>query len=126
LKIIDFTEDHVEQAIKIAKENYEVERKSVEILPEAIELPDFSPFVENGLGVAAFVDEKMIGYLCCYSPFEKAFGTTNAIGVWSPIHGNGIIDCEYKNVFAGMYQEAAIKWINKNILENGYTRTNNK
>ncbi|MDR2952093.1 MAG: GNAT family N-acetyltransferase, partial [Treponema sp.] len=90
-------------------------------LPQAIELPDFSPFVENGLGVAAFVDEKMIGYLCCYSPFEKAFGTTNAIGVWSPIHGNGMIDCEYKNVFARMYQEAAIKWVNLKATSHAIT-----
>jgi GNAT superfamily N-acetyltransferase len=112
LKIIDFTENHIEQATNIAKENYENERKYVKILPEINEYPDFTPFVKNGLGVSAFIGDKMIGYLCCYDPFENAFGTTNAIGAWSPIHGNGLIDCEYKNVFARMYQEAAIKWVN--------------
>jgi GNAT superfamily N-acetyltransferase len=121
LKITDFTERHIEQALNIAKENYEIERKSVDILPEIIEFPDFSLFAGNGLGVAAFLGERMVGYLCCYDPFEKAFGTTNATGIWSPIHGNGIIDCEYKNVFARMYQEAAIKWVNLKATSHAIT-----
>jgi ribosomal protein S18 acetylase RimI-like enzyme len=112
LKILDFTESHIEQAKNISKNNYENERKSVPILPEFVELPDFSIFGKNGLGVSAFDGNKMIGYLCCYDPIKNAFGTTNAIGVWSPVHGNGIIDCEYKNVFPKMYQEAAKKWVN--------------
>jgi GNAT superfamily N-acetyltransferase len=111
LKILDFTERHIEQAVNIAKVNYESERKCIDILPKIAEFPDFSPFSRNGLGVSAFAGEKMVGYLCCYDPFENAFGTTNAVGTWSPIHGNGIIDCEYKNIFPLMYQEAAKKWV---------------
>ena len=111
LKIVDFTERHIEQALIIAGKNYESERKYIDILPENIDLPDFSPFVQNGLGVAALDGEKMLGYLCCYEPYENAFRSTNAIGVWSPIHANGIIDREHKNVFAKMYQEAAKKWV---------------
>ena len=121
LKIIDFTESHIEQALIIAKENYESERKNIDILPEITDFPDLSPFVKNGLGVSAFVGEKMVGYLCCYDPFEQAFRSTNAIGVWSPIHGNGIIDCEYKNVFAKMYQEAAAKWVNLKATSHSIT-----
>ena len=88
LKIIDFIEDHAEQALSIAKDNYEKERKSIPILPEFVEFPDFSTFCNNGLGVSAFDENKMLGYLCCYDPFEKVFGTTNIIGLWPPIHGN--------------------------------------
>ena len=82
LKIIDFTENHIERAINIAKENYENERKFIKILPEINEYPDFTPFVENELGVSAFIGDKMVGYLCCYNPFENAFGTTNAAKKW--------------------------------------------
>jgi GNAT superfamily N-acetyltransferase len=121
LKIIDFTENHIEQALSIAKDNYEKERKSVPILPEFIEFPDLSAFSKNGLGVSAFDENKMVGYLCCYKPVEKAFGTTNAIGVWSPLHGNGIIDCEYKNVFQKMYQEAAKKWVDLKATSHAIT-----
>jgi len=120
-KIIDFTEDHVEQALSIAKDNYKKERKSVPILPEFVEYPDFSVFGKNGLGVSAFDKNKMVGYLCCYEPFEKAFGTTNAIGVWSPIHGNGIIDCECRNIFLKMYQEVAKKWVDLKATSHAIT-----
>ena len=121
LKIIDFTESHIEQALIIAKENYESERKSIDILPMNIDFPDLSPFAKNGLGVSAFAGDKMVGYLCCYGPFKQAFRSTKAIGVWSPIHGNGIIDCEHKNVFARMYQEAAIKWVNLKATSHAIT-----
>jgi len=121
LIITDFNENHIEQAINIAKENYTNERKNVNVLPEITEFPNFSTFAKNGLGVSAFFGEKMCGYLCCYGPFEKAFGTTNAIGVWSPLHGNGIIDSEYKNIFARMYQEAAIKWVNLKATSHAIT-----
>jgi len=121
LKIIDFTENHIEQAKNIAKKNYENERECVSILPDFIEFPDFSVFVKNGLGVSAFDENKMVGYLCCYDPYENAFGTANAIGVWSPIHGNGIINCEYKNVFSRMYQKAAKKWVNLKATSHSIT-----
>jgi GNAT superfamily N-acetyltransferase len=111
LKIVDFTENHIEQAVNIAKKNYENERKRISILPIIDELPDFTPFAKNGLGVSAFDGQKMVGYLCCFDPFENAFGTTNDIGIYSPIHGNGIIECDYKYTFAKMYQEAAKKWV---------------
>jgi GNAT superfamily N-acetyltransferase len=121
LKIIDFTKDHIEQAQGIAKENYENERKYVDCLPEVVNYPDFIPLIENGLGVSAFVDQKMIGYLCCLGPFDKAFETTNTVGVWSPLHANGVIECEHKNVFARMYQEAARKWVNMKAVSHAIT-----
>jgi GNAT superfamily N-acetyltransferase len=110
IKIINFTKEHIVPAIKIAENNYENERKHVTILPFIKELPNFSPFTENGLGVSAFDEEKMVGYLCCISPYKYAFKSTNAIGVWSPIYGNGIIEGN-KNIYARMYQEAAKKWV---------------
>jgi hypothetical protein len=121
VKIVDFTEEHIEQARNIAEENYENERKFVDILPVMGELPDFSPFAKNGLGVSAFDKEKMIGYLCCFEPFENAFGTTNDTGVYSPVHGSGIVESNHKNIFARMYQEAAQKWVNSNITNHAIT-----
>jgi hypothetical protein len=121
LRIIDFNDDHIEQAQIIAKKNYDNERKNVEILPEITEFPDLSPFSKNRLGVSAFAGDKMVGYLCCYDPFENAFRSTKAIGIWSPIHGNGIIDCEYKNVFTRMYEIAAKKWVDLKATSHAIT-----
>jgi len=121
LKILDFNENHIRQAQYIAKINYENEQKCIGILPEINEFPDFTPFVKNGLGVSAFIGEKMVGYLCCYDPFKNAFGTTKAIGVWSPLHGNGVIECDHNYVFSKMYQEAAKKWVDLNVTSHSIT-----
>jgi hypothetical protein len=121
ITIVDFVEEHIEQAQNIVKENYENERKCVDILPQINELPDFSQLAKNELGVSAFDGEKMVGYLCCFGPFENAFGTTNDTGVYSPVHGNGIVESDHKNIFARMYQAAAQKWVNSNITNHAIT-----
>jgi len=121
LNIIDFSENHIEQAISIAKKNYQNEHKCVKILPKTIEIPDFLPFIKNGLGVSAFDGKTMVGYLCCFGPWENAFGTTNAKGIWSPLHGNGLIECNKNNVFAKMYQEVAKKWVNMGVTSHSIT-----
>ena len=121
LKILDFNENHIDQALLIAREGYERERRIIDILPEQVEFPDFSVFLDNGLGVAAFDGEQMLGYLCCYGPFEKAFGSTNAIGVWSPLHANGLRHGGHKNVFARMYQTAAAKWVGQGATSHAIT-----
>jgi len=121
INIVDFTEEHIVQAINIAKENYENERKCLNILPFVDEFPDFSPFLENKFGVSAFEGQKLVGYLCFYNPQKNAFGTTNAIGVWSPLHGNGVIECNNKNIFLRMYQEAAKKLYNSGITSHSIT-----
>ena len=111
LKILDFSVEHIEQAIEIARANYESARRVIGILPADVALPDFSPLAENGLGVAAFDGGKMLGYLCCLGPFANAFGATDAIGVWSPLHANGLREGSGPKVFAEMYRAAAEKWV---------------
>ena len=80
MRIVDFTAAHVAQAARIAKQNYEEERGHVPALPPVDEIPDLTPYAENGLGVAAYEDGAMVGFLCCVSPFENAFHSTDAIG----------------------------------------------
>ena len=121
IKIVDFTEKHIDKALVIAKANYENERKCVNILPAIDEMPDFSPFVKNGLGVTAFYGNKMAGYLCCFDPCKNAFGTTNDTGIWSPVYANGIALCNDKNIFDRMYQEAAGKWVSQGITNHAIT-----
>jgi hypothetical protein len=121
IKIIDFSESHIEQAMIIAKINYENERKNVDILPQIDIFPDLTEFTENNLGVSAFEGNKMVGYLCCFGPFQNAFKTTNDVGVYIPVHGHGIIDCNHKNIFARLYQEAAEKWVNCGITNHAIT-----
>jgi hypothetical protein len=91
MKIVDFTARHIEQAVQIAKRNYDEERKSVPALPIVNKLPDLTPYVENDLGVAAEVDGELLGFLCSMPPFKNAFRSTDATGVFSPMGANGAV-----------------------------------
>lgn len=112
--ITDFTHKHIEEALKIAKANYEEERHFVPILPTFDTLPDLEEFAENGLGVSAFEGNKMVGFLCCYKPWNNAF-TTYAKGTFSPIHAHGAMNENREKIYKRMYQAAAKKWVNAGI-----------
>jgi len=111
MRVVDFTSAHIEAAEQIARQNYEEERSFVKILPEAKELPALGQFTENGLGVAAFEGNEMVGFLCGVSPFSHAFGSTDAVGIFSPMHANGAIPQNRAHIYARMYQAAADKWV---------------
>lgn len=116
MEIINFTADYIEQATQIVKQNYLERYKYIFNLPEIVTYPDLISLAQNGLGVAAFENNIMLGFLTCFSPLQNAFGSTDAIGVFSPIHGNGTVPENRAKIYAYMYQEAAKKWI-----ENGAT-----
>lgn len=89
LKIADFLPEHIPQALQIARENYETEKSLISELPEVNACPDLSALAENGLGVAAFKENKMAVFFNCAGPFAYAFGSTDVVGIFSPMQGNG-------------------------------------
>lgn len=86
----------------------------VTILPEITQMPDLNEFVSNGLGVAAFENDIMVGFLCCYSPWKDAFGST-AKGTFSPIHAHGAIKENRGMIYKKLYEAAAKKWVENKI-----------
>ncbi|WP_333651775.1 GNAT family N-acetyltransferase [Lacrimispora sp.] len=114
MKFLDFERDHVESAKLIAVENYYEEREYVPILPGIDVLPDLEYFACNGLGVAAFEGDRLIGFLCCYEPWDNAFGSS-AKGTFSPIHAHGAVKENRRLIYQKMYQAAAEKWVKRNI-----------
>jgi hypothetical protein len=106
MQVVDFTTAYIEQAMNIAKQNYKQERDYVPALPPIDTIPDLAWFAENGLGVAAFDDNTMIGFLCSVPPFNNAFGSTDAVGVFSPMGANGAIGENRAKVYARLYQAA--------------------
>lgn len=118
MNIVDFENKHIEEARDIALENYNEERQFVKELPETADIPDLSPFSENGLGVAAFENGKMVGFLCCYNPWDNAFGSA-AKGTFSPIHAHGTIFDNREMIYHRLYQAAAEKWVKNHITYHG-------
>jgi GNAT superfamily N-acetyltransferase len=125
MEIVDFKQEHISMAMQIAKDNYEMEQRLVTILPEIGSLPDMGHFVENGLGVAAMIEDKLVGFLCSYWPREDAFGTTNIRGGYVPLYGHGVacdIDENSRDrIYSKLYQAAAEKWVNAGIRSHAIT-----
>ncbi|MEA4833151.1 MAG: GNAT family N-acetyltransferase [Oscillospiraceae bacterium] len=115
MNIVDFTYSHIPEAASLAHANYDEERNSVPALPPVTKIPDLTPYAENGLGVAAFEGNRMLGFLCCVSPFKNAFGSTEAVGVFSPMGANGAIRVNRSEIYARMYQAAGKKWANAGV-----------
>jgi GNAT superfamily N-acetyltransferase len=108
--ITDFTQNHIQEALMLAKSNYEEERSHVPILPAVDTLPALDHFADNGLGVAAFEGEHMVGFLCYCNPIEQAF-TTYSRGTFSPIHAHGAVSENRERIYKRIYQAAAEKLV---------------
>lgn len=111
MDILDFERKHVREAVELALTSYYEEQQYVKELPQVSDIPDLYSFAENGLGVAAFENEKMIGFLCCCDPFDNVFNATDVRGVFSPMGANAAVSESRSKIYAAMYQEAGKKWI---------------
>lgn len=111
MNIINFEKKHVKEAMKIALASYYDERQHVKDLPWVCDIPDLYGFAGNGLGVAAFENEKMIGFLCCCEPFDNAFRATDVRGIFSPMGANAAVSKNRSKIYAAMYQVAGEKWV---------------
>ncbi len=111
MNILSFEKTHVKEAVELALADYYVERQYVKELPQVSDIPDLYNFAGNGLGVAAFENEKMIGFLCCCEPFENAFRATDVRGVFSPMGANAAVSENRSKIYAAMYQAAGEKWV---------------
>lgn len=118
--ITDFTYLHLEQAQILARQNYIEEKQIVHKLPENITIPDLTYFAENKLGVVAMEKECLLGYLCCYEPWENAFGS-NAKGTFSPLQAHGAVIDNRELIYSMLYQRAAQKWVEQGITYHGVT-----
>lgn len=111
MNILNFEKKHINEARTLALTNYYEERQFVKELPEACDIPDLNSFAENGLGVVAFENEKLIGFLGCYEPFDNAFRATDARGIFSPMGANAAVSKNRSKIYAAMYQAAGEKWV---------------
>ncbi len=109
--IRDFEPKHTEEAAEIALGAYHGERVFAQELPEISSIPVLRQLSGNGLGVAAFEGGKMVGFLCSVEPFENAFRSTDARGVFSPMGANSAVTENHGKIYAALYQAAATKWV---------------
>lgn len=111
MDIVNFETKHIREAMELALAAYYEERQHVMELPQIDDIPDLYDYAENGLGVAAFDNNKMTGFLCCCEPFDNAFRATDVRGVFSPMGANAAVSKNRSKIYAAMYQAAGEKWI---------------
>ncbi len=111
MRIETFQKKHIPEATAIALANYQEQKQKTDVLPVINALPALNGFAENGLGVAAVEDGRLVGFLCSCDPFENAFRSTDVRGVFSPMGAHGAIAENRLAVYERMYQAAAEKWV---------------
>ena len=111
LKIVPFESRYFEEAAALALADYERQRQQIPCLPAVEAMPVWPELAENGMGVAAFDGEHMVGFLCGFGPFENAFRSTDVKGVFSPMGGHGAVLENRERIYSAMYQAAAEKWV---------------
>ena len=116
IKITDFCDEHLPQAMQIARHGYEIERTANPALPAIDSFPDLTRFTQQGYGSAAFQGDHMVGFLCFYPPTQDAFGTTGMRGTFSPIHAHGVIASDSSRIYSLLYQSTARKLVRDGIL----------
>lgn len=113
-----FNSNHIEQAARLALEEYNEEQTRVQILPKEdyhdLFCDMISKMINHNLGVAAIENNKVKGFMTCYEPWNNHFGTT--MGTFSPIHAHGTIKENRKRIYSLLYQEAAKRWVNESVL----------
>ncbi len=111
MDILNFETKHIPEAAALAQVAYHEQQKQADALPPHCTMPDLTRFAENGLGVVAFENGRMIGFLCCEGPFANAFRATDATGVFASMGAHAAIGDDRSKVYAAMYQTAAAKWV---------------
>jgi len=117
--VVDFTREHITKANELALTSYKEELCQVPALPNVDAFPDLTYFADNGLGVAAFENGEMAGFLCSIMPFDNAFQSTDVRGVFSPMWANAATFNNRADIYAAMYQAAARKWVGAGAVSHG-------
>ncbi len=114
MHIVDFTRDHIPEAYALALSSYAEEREHVPELPLIDALPDLTDFADNGFGVAAVDEKRLIGFLSFYQPWDNAFGS-GTLGTFAPIHAHGAVYENREQIYKRMYQAAAEKLVREGV-----------
>lgn len=115
MQIVDLTIEHAAAAEQLAKDNYLEEVSAVSSLPADLSCPQAGYFAQNGMGVAAVENGKLLGFFSCFEPWEHAFNSA-AKGTFSPLPAHGAIKENREYIYKRLYQAAAEKWVGMGIM----------
>lgn len=103
------TDQHIPEAVALAREAYDRECGHV----PALDVADVSgvltgaigTLVEHGHGVAAVDDDRLLGYMAFFGPYGGFWGT--GTGCYTPLHGHGATGPDRERLTSLLFQHAA-------------------
>lgn len=116
MKISQFTTRDLDKARDLVIRNYGEEREANTDLPKVDNIPDMYELAENGLGVAMYEGDEMLGFLC--TEISERF---EALRAFCPIHGHGAVKKDRDKIYSRLYQAAAGKWLKEGALTHEVT-----
>lgn len=111
-----FTKEYAQEARALARANYEEERMYVPALPADIEIPPAESLPENDLGVVALSNDRVVGFIAAYGPWEGMLDTYDELGVFSPVHCHGAVKENRSRIYQDMYAYMGDVLYKRNIL----------
>lgn len=121
MQIVNFKREHIERAMQLVNQNYDKERGHLPACPRALTFPDMNQFADSNLGVAAFENGEMIGFLSSYPPIVQPFKLEGVLGAYSPKCANAAIGENRPFVYSQMYQRAANRWARAGLSNHAIT-----
>ncbi len=116
VKVTDFKKKDMLKAQALVRENYEEERNANPQLPKVKSMPGLEGFADNGLGVALYEEDEMLGFLC--TEVSERFGNPRA---FCPIHAHGAVMKDRGRIYSRLYGAAAQKWVDAKALTHEVT-----
>jgi GNAT superfamily N-acetyltransferase len=113
LRFIEASTEYLEEAVHLAATTYAEERRALPILPGDQDfLSGFRKSLEEllneGSGVMALSTQGLAGFLSGF-PVAALFGS--ARGLFVPLWGHGAVQENRRQVYQGLYREAAALWV---------------
>jgi ribosomal protein S18 acetylase RimI-like enzyme len=112
------SEKHIEDAVKLAQAQYDIERKHIEALYEKnykeVLTEMLSEFFKKNYGLAAVENGNLVGYMGFWGGIEGFFG--NVKGAFSPLFGNAYSGKDRGKLASLLFQYASEQMVKEEIF----------
>lgn len=114
---------YIDAAVDLVLSAYSEEKRSVPFLPAEEEVLRYlqesvKNLFENGEGIVALCDNKLVGFLAGFQ-VDELFGKCK--GIYIPLYGQGAVKEYRSSLYQDLYRHAADLWVKKSYMSHAIT-----
>lgn len=122
IKVKEVKKEYKEAALNLVLDSYRNLKKEISFLPKKADCQQkfkdkIYHLFENGLGIIALQEGKLIGFLIGYE-VDELFGKDK--GIYVPLYGHAVVN-NNNRVYQKIYTRAAELWVNKDCFIHALT-----